>query len=106
VTCYVSPIKALPTAKTKIERPAVTIGGRTITFPVAIESGCYLEFNSLADCKLFGANGNVIQEVKPEGETPVLKAGDNQVVFTCRRPEGLNPRAEITVISQGEPLRQ
>ncbi|MBU4460889.1 MAG: hypothetical protein KJ579_10005, partial [Verrucomicrobia bacterium] len=54
VTCYLSPIRALPTVETVWTNPAVTVGGRTLVFPVAMKSGSYLEFRSLADCKLYG----------------------------------------------------
>jgi len=104
-TCYLSPIEALPLVSGTLIRPAVTLGDRTIRFPVEIESGCYLEFRSTSDCMLYGPQGEPIREVEPEGEIPFLEPGDNQVAFTCEAPEKIRPRACVTVISQGEPLR-
>ena len=69
-TCHISPIKAIPLVSGKLINPTVTIGGRTITFPVEISSGSYLELNSPTDCKLFGPKGEVLAEVKPQGPLP------------------------------------
>lgn len=104
VTTYLSPIKALPLVNGKLVNPAITVGGKTINFPVEIESGCYLEFNSMTDCKLYGPQGALIREVKPEGDAPVLDRGDNVVSFNCTGLPGINPRARVTVISAGDPL--
>jgi len=101
-TCYLSPIRALPTVKAKLRNPSVTLGGKTITFPVEMESGQYLEFRSRTDCKLYGPAGEMLGDVTPQGDAPVLESGDNQVRFTCEPPAGLNPRARVSVISHGE----
>ncbi|MFZ2641856.1 MAG: hypothetical protein WA117_12730 [Verrucomicrobiia bacterium] len=101
-TCHLGPISALPTVKAKLRNPSVTLGGKTITFPVEIESGQYLEFRSPTDCKLYGPTGEMLGDVIPQGDAPVLEPGDNQVKFTCEPPTGLNPRAHVSVISHGE----
>jgi hypothetical protein len=103
--CALSPIKAMPLVKTTIKNPRVRIGGASILFPIEFESGAYLEFNSMSDCKLYGRDGAMLAEVKPEGGAPVLNAGDNTVEFSCDAPTGVNARAEVTVIAQGEPLK-
>lgn len=101
-TCHLSPIRALPTVKAKLRNPSVTLGGKTIMFPVEIESGQYLEFGSFKNCKLHGLAGEVIGNVTPQGDAPLLEAGDNQLKFTCEPPTGVNPRVHVTVISHGE----
>ncbi len=106
VRCYLSQIKALPTAKVKLRNPSVTIGGKKIVFPVALESRCYIEFNSLADCKLYDERGALVQQVQPRGEVPRLAAGDNQLKFACEGPEGFSARAKVTVITCGKPLQE
>jgi hypothetical protein len=106
VTCYLSPVKALPLAKATLRNPAITVSDKTITFPVEIETGCYLEFASMDDCNLYSPKGEVMREVKPEGEAPVLSAGDNQATFACEAPSGLNPRAHVTLITKGQPFRE
>ena len=104
VTCYLSPVKALPLSKSVLRRPTVTVGGKTLTFPVELESGSYLELNSLTDCKVYGPKGELKQEVKPEGELPGFTTGANQVTFGCETSAGLNARANVTVISEGAPI--
>jgi hypothetical protein len=101
-TCYLGSVRALPTVKAKLRNPAVALGGKTITFPVEIESGQYLEFHSPTDCKLYGPAGEILGDVTPQGDTPILEAGYNQLKFTCEPPAGLNPRAHVSVISHGD----
>lgn len=102
VTCYLSPIKAVPLVKAKLIYPAVTIGKKTIIFPVEIESGCYLQFNSTSDCKLYNPQGELICEVQPQMDVPILQAGENQVRFNCSISSGLRARANVTLISQAK----
>ena len=106
IAWYVSPIKALPLAKTRLHNPKVTIAGKTIVFPVDIESGCRLEFNSMSDCKLYGPNSELIREVKPEGDVPMLEKGGNRVKLQCEVSPSVNARAYVTVISRGEVLSE
>ncbi|OGV68874.1 MAG: hypothetical protein A3K19_06670 [Lentisphaerae bacterium RIFOXYB12_FULL_65_16] len=107
VKCYLSPVKALPLVKNKLVRPAVTVNGRTLVFPVEIESGSYLEFYSRDDCRLFGPKREPLGRVKPEGDIPLLAAGENEITFNCGASEAVRPRANVTIISQGgEPLRR
>jgi len=95
---YVSPIKALPLVKTKLANPSVTIDGKSITFPVELESGCYIEYNSASDCKLYSASGDLLREITPQGAAD-LKRGANEVSFTCSPPaDGVNARANVTVV--------
>ncbi|MBI5095446.1 MAG: hypothetical protein HZB26_23810 [Candidatus Hydrogenedentes bacterium] len=91
--------------KAKLKNPKVKVGDTVVTFPVEIESGAYLEYNSMTDCKLYGPNGALVAEVKPEGAAPGLNPGDNKVEFTCEPPAGVSARAHVTVIGQGEPIK-
>lgn len=104
VKTYLSPIKALPLKTAKLKGPSVTIDGKTITFPVELESGSYIEFNSPADCKLYDAKGALVSEVTPVGDVPVLMPGRNKIAFRTSADDA-TPRAFVSVISQGEPLK-
>jgi len=104
VRCYLSPIKALRTKQVTLQNPRVTIGGTSVVFPVALKSGSYLEFTSASDCKLYDERGALLEEVQPEGNAPRLAAGENRVQFACEGPEGYRARANVTVISSGEPF--
>jgi hypothetical protein len=102
--CYLSPVKALPLVPIRLKDPAITIGGKTIRFPVSIETGSYLEFYSRADCKLYDGNGAMIAEVTPQGDVPELTQGDNQVEFQCAGPTDVSARAQVTLSTLGDPL--
>jgi hypothetical protein len=100
VSCYLSPVKALPHVKSKLHNPAIKVGGRSISFPTTLESGHYLEFRSPADCKVFDARGELICEIKPVGDVPEIETGINTVEFTCDTPQGVSARANVTMISK------
>jgi len=104
VTCYLSPVKALPLVETKLINPAITINGKTMTFPVEMPTGSYLEFYDRDNCILYDKVGKQIAEVKLEGNIPVLKSGHNELAFTCGCPDKVNPRAKVTVISYGQAI--
>ncbi len=104
VTCYLGPIKALPLLKSFVRHPAVTIGASRIIVPVELESGSYLEFNSLTDCKIYGPNGELKAEARPEGEIPTLAPGVNQLGFRCEPNDGTRARVNVTVMSEGAPV--
>jgi hypothetical protein len=105
VTCFLSPIKMLPLQKITLSNPSIKIGGETITFPVKLESGSYIEFRSLSDCKVYDAEGNQVQEVKPLGSVPILEAGENNISFKCESAPGVHPRVTVTVIAEGIEVR-
>ncbi len=104
VACYLSPIKALPLVKLKIVNPRITLGGSTLTFPIEMESGSYLEFNGPGDCTLYGPKGEVLSTITPQGGPLFLEAGVNSLEFTCDAMHGPNPRAYVTIITQGMAL--
>ncbi|MCC6698353.1 MAG: hypothetical protein IT365_22200 [Candidatus Hydrogenedentes bacterium] len=104
VACHLSPIKALPLTKAKLVNPKITLGGQTIVFPVEIESASYLEFRAMDDCKLYGSDGALLAEVKPEGSVPQLAPGANPIEIECATDSGANPRAYVTVITKGVAL--
>jgi hypothetical protein len=106
VNCLVGTIKALQMVPLTINNPEISIGGEKIIFPVKMESGMYLEFQSQKDCKLFGPKGEFLQDIKIEGKIPELKNGENEISFTCKSSEELSSRVQVTVISVGNPLEK
>lgn len=101
----VSPVKALPLVNITLKNPAVTINGRTVTFPVDMPSGSYLEFRSIEDCRLYGPGGELLQEVKPEGDAPKMKSGENTLSFRSGVEPEASARARITTGAFGPPMR-
>ena len=108
---YLAGAKEIPPSG-KLIRPSVTIGEATVTFPVEIETGCYLEFlqwpasAERGPAQLYGPQGELLKTVDPEGPLPQLKPGLNAIQFRCAAPAGLRARAYVTVVTQGEPLKQ
>jgi hypothetical protein len=105
VNCIVGPIKALPMISNTIKNPAITIGDETIVFPVEMRSGMFLEFTSADDCILYGSKGEFIRKVDIKDQIPILREGNNNVSFTCESDnKQVNPRVQITIIEEGNPL--
>jgi hypothetical protein len=100
-TCYLSPVKAVPVVETKLIKPSLTVGDKTITFPVEIKSSQYLEYGGPNDCKLYSGDGGLLQEVATEGNVPILAGGENEIHFSCSAPDRINARANVTVITHG-----
>lgn len=105
VSAVVGPVKALPLVSGTIRNPVVTVNGESIMLPVEMESGMYIEFNSLSDCKLYNAKGELLKEITPEGVLGQLKNGANEIAFSCAAGGEANPRAQITLMTEGEELR-
>ncbi len=101
---YLSPVRATPLVKAKIKNPRLTVGEHTLLLPVEMESGSYLEFNAPEDCKMFGADGGFLQDVKITGRVPTLATGSNQMRFGCDSAPGVTPRVRITTSTFGAPL--
>ncbi len=104
-TCCLSPVKALRTRKVVLHHPTIELGGKRLVFPVDLESGMYVEFESPDDCRLYDERGNLVRYFQPEGEVPTLAPGDNRLTFTSEGTEGFRRRTETTVIACGPPLR-
>ena len=87
-----------------IDNPAIMVGDNKVVFPVRMNSGMYLELKNNSDCRLYGSRGELIKEIKIEGEIPQLQKGENTISVSGKGAEGINTRLQITVISEGEPL--
>ena len=106
VTCYLSPILALPLVTATLRNPSIAVGGRRIVFPIEMKSGYYLEFRSMSDCVLYGPIGEPIADVLPRGSEPILEAGQNRVEFACDVEGDVSARVRVTMITRGEPLTE
>lgn len=103
--CSISPVRALPLVKTKIHNPRLTVGERTLILPAEIESGSFVEFNSPRDCRVYGPDGALLQELAVTGETPILAVGFNSMRFSCDQTSELGLRLRVTTITVGAPLQ-
>jgi len=105
VALYLSPVKAVPIAAVTLRDPRVSANGKSVTFPLGLPSGSYVEFSGPSDCKWYDPNGSVLAPVTPVGDVPTLLTGPNQVAFSCEGPDGpYRARAEVTVVTAGPPL--
>jgi len=105
VDCEIGPVKTVPYRQATIRNPRILIAGQTVTFPINISTGQYLEFDPQGDCRVYDATGHVRQNVRPTGEVPTLANGSNNVTFSCDREDGYNPRAFLTVSAAGNILK-
>ena len=103
-TCYLGPIVAVSMVPATITNPSVTVNGAEVTFPVTMISGDYLELGSLTECAHYGSRGEIKGVVQPQGGTPILLSGANDISFCCTPMGEPTPRFTVTTISLGEPL--
>jgi len=87
-----------------VKNPAVTINGKTISFPVEMPSGSRLEFDGGNGCTLYGPKGETLAQPVPDTTAPRLRSGQNEINFSCDSTTGPAPRAKITILSHGDPL--
>jgi hypothetical protein len=105
VDILVSPIHSLPTRRTELANPSLELGGTKVTFPVTLQSGQYLELESIDDGVLYDERGELLSRFQPQiDRLPTLAEGENTLRFDCAPPPGLSARAEVTVISLGQPF--
>ena len=105
VDILLSPIHSLPSRKVQLANPQLQIGTTTVTFPVTLQSGQYIELEGMDDCVLYDERGALIQRFRPQAETlSSLAQGANSVRFDCTAPKDASARAEVTVVSLGQPF--
>lgn len=98
VQCRIGPVVAVPVRKVKISDPSLEMNGSKIVFPIVLESGQYLELESLDRCTIFDERGTRLSSITPKGDVPIFKPGDNRVNFSCVAPEGFQARTKVTII--------
>lgn len=101
----IGPIHALPTRSVTLQQAAVAIGEARLDLPVTMSSGSYVEIDPDGAWRLYDVSCDLLERGRLAGPPPVLQAGATPVGFAGATAEGYPPRAEITVIAQGEPLR-
>lgn len=105
VDILLSPIHSLASRKVDLSNPSLQVGSHSITFPVAMQSGQYIELESADDCVLYDERGELLQRFRPQADTfPILAHGSNSLRFACTASPETSARAEITVISLGTPF--
>jgi len=95
----------LPLTGCKVREPSVTMSGRTLTFPVDLESGQYLEMDASGVVTVYGPENQILRTVKPEGQRPQLGSVVSELRFRCGADDSPAPRARLTVIERGTPIR-
>jgi len=100
----IGPIRALPMRPVAVTNPKLTVGGKTIEFPVELAPGSWIEGNNPDDCAVYGAKGEPLGKVTPRGDWPVLPGGSNPFQFSCESGDEPKPRARVTVFCAGAEL--
>jgi hypothetical protein len=102
--CSLSPVRALPLRKGVVKNPSITMGGKTITFPVELASGSWIECNGPDDCATYGSRGEPLGKVTPHGDWPGLPTGVAPLQFSCDSGNAPTLRARATVFTRGSEL--
>ncbi|MDD4538958.1 MAG: CIA30 family protein [Lentisphaeria bacterium] len=101
VDVVISPIFSLPLRKNSLSELSLAVNGRQLTLPWALGSGEYVEIKGPDGVAHYNERGEFQDRIKPEA-LPVLAAGDNAITLAAKGLDGLDTRAELTVIALGE----
>ena len=102
----VSPVMALAVQPAELKTPVLTVNGSTLTLPVTLKSGDFLEIEASGDCAHYDDKGDLVALVRPAAAAgwPGLHSGENALAFDCERPAGVSARAEVTLHAFGAPF--
>jgi hypothetical protein len=102
--CRVGPIRALPMRAGLVKNPRISVGSKTVEFPVELASGSWIECNGPEDCSTYGSKGEPLGKVTPRGDWPALPTGVAPLQFSCEPGNVPTPRARVTVFTRGNEL--
>jgi hypothetical protein len=97
-------LEALKETPGTLHNPGMTVNGKSITFPVTLEPGWYLEYQGGKYARLFDADGQNKGKITPRNPAPLVRRGDNTMEFFCTKKGGCGEVAEVTIITRGRPL--
>ena len=81
--CRVAGLKALPRLEEgECVHPSITVGQQAISFPVNLKQGDCLTCSADGKCTMIDRHGKR-RTLRPSGELPVLKKGENIISFHC-----------------------
>ncbi|MGD9495137.1 MAG: LamG-like jellyroll fold domain-containing protein [Armatimonadota bacterium] len=102
----IGPIVALPTGSIELRDARLSIGTQSLSLPVTLPSGSYLEVEPNGAWRLYDARCELLERGRLEGPAPELAEGLSPVAFSCTTATGRPGRAEVTLITEGQPLRE
>lgn len=103
--CVLGPIKALRMLPCVVRNPTIAVNGTAVTLPASIPSGGFVESGEQGEWTVYGPKGETVAKVTPSGPIPQIRAGSNQVEFSCASTDnGPPPRARLVIFAQGPPL--
>jgi hypothetical protein len=102
--CRLGPIRAAPMAPSNVRNPRLTLGGQSIEWPVDLSPGGWIEGTGPDDCAHYGPKGEHLGKITPRGPWPTVKTGQNTVGFQSEPRQDPQPRAKVTIFTQGETL--
>jgi hypothetical protein len=104
VRCQIRELRPLAFRDTPLESPVLTLNGATLSFPVTVPPGGWIELIGPDDCRLYGPKGEPLGNAQPRGTAPEVRSGANDLTFACTPAPGSAPRVRITLFSLEETL--
>ncbi len=69
VDILLSAIHSLVSHKVELSNPSLQVGSQSIASPVTMQSGQYIELESVEDCVLYDERGELLQRFRPQADT-------------------------------------
>jgi hypothetical protein len=105
VDVTVSPVMALPVQSAQLKSPALALNGQTLTLPLTLDSGDFVELEPDGLCTHYNDKGDPLASIHcGTGGSPVLRSGANALLFSCVRPPNVSARAEVSLSAFGVPF--
>jgi hypothetical protein len=104
VEVFLGPIRSVPHKTATISNPELRFNGRSIRFPVTLQSGHMLEYASQRGFIVCNATGDLLKEGNVVAEPPRLESGVNSIEFKCRPAEATTVHARVTLSTAGSGL--
>ena len=102
--CRLGPVKALPLLPATIKNPVLTVNDERIELPSELISGSWIECNGADNCAVYGSRGETLARIKLNAPLAALRAGGNELRFSCAPGQGPAPRVKVTLFTLGEEL--
>jgi len=105
VECLIGPVCAVPLEPGQIANPTLTVADKAVTVPVVLQSGDYVELAPDGTARVYGPRNEEKQVVRCERGLPIVPPGEFSLQLTCQPSQGRPPRARLTTILRGNPIR-
>ncbi len=103
VDIEIGTLLGVPCQISVLDHPILSLGARSLLFPLRLNSGQFIEMEGDADCALYDERGFLLRRFRAEGNAQI-EPGDCQISVGTVGDGSIAPRAELSIFTLGEPF--